>query len=75
MDRETEFRRVQSDYKAAFGAWAAQVGLLQTMSQSALSDNRVIDEVRASVNAAEAIYRETRDQLAGMAGEPAIGCR
>jgi len=67
MDREAEFRRVQSDYKTAFAEWAAEVELLQAMKESASSDDRVADKVRARIDAAEAVYRETRDQLARMA--------
>lgn len=65
MDRDENLRRVKSDYKIAFGEWAAQVGRLQTMSESE-TENLVIDEARARAEAAEAVYRETRDELAGM---------
>jgi hypothetical protein len=68
-DQEADLQRVKSEYKAAFGEWAAQVGLLQTMSESA-PDSPVIEEARARADAAEAVYRETRDELAGMASEP-----
>jgi len=54
---------VKSDYQAAFGAWVAQVGILQTMSDS---EADALGNVRAKARAAEAVYRGTRDELAGM---------
>ena len=60
MDRNENLRRVKSDYRNAFGEWAAQVGRLRTGSE----EER--DEARVQAEAAEAVYRETRDQLAGM---------
>jgi hypothetical protein len=65
MYRKEDLRRVKSDYKIAFGEWAAQVGRLQSIRQSE-EEAPVVDEVRAQAEAAEAAYRETRDQLAGL---------
>jgi len=60
MDRNENLRRVRSDYQNAFGEWAARVGQLRTISEGER------DEARAQTEAAEAVYRERRDQLAGM---------
>jgi len=51
---------VKADYKSAFGEWAARVGRLRTIGEGEM------DEARAQAEAAETVYRETRDQLAGM---------
>jgi hypothetical protein len=60
MDRNENLRRVKSDYQMAFGEWAAQVGRLRTIGDGER------DEARAQAEAAEAVYRETRDELAEM---------
>ena len=60
MDRHENIRRVKSDYQSAFGEWAARVGRLRTIGDGE------VDQARAEAEAAEAVYRETRDQLAGM---------
>ena len=60
MDRNENLRRVKSDYQNAFGEWADRVGRLRTSSEGER------DEAQAQAEAAEAVYRETRDQLAGM---------
>jgi hypothetical protein len=60
MDRNENLRRVKSDYQNAFEEWAAQVGRLRTISDGER------DEARAQAEAAEAVYRETRDELAEM---------
>ena len=60
MDRNENLRRVRSDYQNAFGEWADRVGRLRTISE----EER--DEARAQAEAAEAVYRERRDELAGM---------
>jgi hypothetical protein len=60
MDRNENFRRVKADYQVAFGEWAARVGRLRTLGEGEQ------EEARAQAEAAEAVYRETRDELAGM---------
>ncbi len=60
MDRTENLRRMKSDYRIAFGEWADRVGRLRTIGDGEK------DEARAQAEAAEAVYRETRDQLAGM---------
>jgi hypothetical protein len=60
MDQNEDLRRVKSDYKIAFREWAARVGRLRTIGDGEMA------EARAQAEAAEAVYRETRDQLAGM---------
>jgi hypothetical protein len=60
MDQNEDLRRVKSDYKIAFGEWAARVGRLRTIGDGEMA------EALAQAEAAEAVYRETRDQLAGM---------
>ena len=60
MDRNERIRRVKSEYENAFGEWAARVERLRTISEGER------EEARAQAEAAEAVYRETRDQLAGM---------
>jgi hypothetical protein len=60
MDRNENLRRVKADYKTAFGEWAARVGRLRTIGEGEM------DQARAQAEAAETVYRETRDQLAGM---------
>jgi hypothetical protein len=60
MDRKENLRRVKADYKIAFGEWAVRVGRLRAISGGET------DEARAQAEAAEAVYRETRDELAGM---------
>ena len=62
-DQETNVERLTAEYKAAFEEWAAQVGRLQALSESE-PDSWAVDEVRAKADAAEAAYRETRDELA-----------
>jgi hypothetical protein len=52
MDRNENLRRVKSDYQTAFGEWAERVGEME--------------EARARAEAAEVVYRETRDELAEM---------
>ena len=68
-DQSNNFGRLKSEYKAAFDEWAAQVSALRMLSE-AQSDSHAIDEVRAKADVAEAAYRETRDQLAGMVSCP-----
>jgi hypothetical protein len=58
MDRNENLRRVKADYQIAFGEWAARVGRLRTTNDGEL------DAARAQAEAAEAVYRETRDELA-----------
>jgi len=58
MHRNEDLRRVKADYQIAFGEWAARVGRLRTISDAEM------DEARAQAEAAEAVYRETRDELA-----------
>jgi hypothetical protein len=58
MHRNEDLRRVKADYQNAFGEWAARVGRLRTISDAEM------DEARAQAEAAEAVYRETRDELA-----------
>ena len=60
MDRNENLRRVRSDYQNAFGEWADRVGRLRMISEGER------DEARAQAEAAEAVYRARRDQLAGM---------
>jgi len=60
MDRNENLRRVKSDYQNAFGEWAAQVLRLRTIGEGGKA------EARAQAEAAEAVYRETRDELAEM---------
>ena len=60
MDRKENLRRVKADYKVAFGEWAERVERLRASSEGER------DEARAQAEAAEAVYRETRDELAGM---------
>ena len=63
MDRNEDLRRVRADYQIAFGEWAARVGRLRTISDGER------EEARAQAEAAEAVYRETRDELAdGVSG-------
>ena len=64
-DQEMNVERLTAEYKAAFEEWAAQVGRLQALSESE-PDSWVVDEVRAKADAAQAAYRETRDELACM---------
>ena len=60
MDRYEDIRRVKSDYETAFGEWAARVERLLTISEGEMG------EARAQAEEAEAVYRKTRDELAGM---------
>jgi hypothetical protein len=60
MDRNENLRRVKSNYQVAFGEWAARVGRLRALGEGD------VGEARAQADAAEAAYRETRDQLARM---------
>jgi len=68
MDYDVDFKKVESDYRAAFGHWVAEMGSLQKLSAGESASTE--PEIKARVEAAEAVYRETRDQLVGLARGP-----
>jgi len=62
-------QRLRADYRSAFRDWALQVDRLRGISDSTV-ERSVVKEAEERVKAAEAIYRNSRNQLTAHMNHP-----
>jgi hypothetical protein len=65
----THSERLRADYRVAFRDWALQVGRLRALTTSA-DECFVVKEAEGRVEAAEVVYRDSRNRLTDDMNQP-----